>query len=248
MSKLTTNGHHSQVTATWDQFNDSDFPTPRHVLARWGAAVEHAAKTMADSPVMAPRLAAAIELVLAECVQPMATGYTVQSGEQHYTVHPQEGCPCEDSRYRSKFCKHFVACLLHDLAERRYQGDTPSHSRPTTANGQEAEATNYVPTMVWLKARVGDVEISWRLCGSDADVPGRVQEALQYMATLHAPEAPVVVDVLPVQPQLAPVQRPSVPRCDEHGSRTVRPSKKKGVKWFCTAKLDDDTFCDWEQR
>jgi hypothetical protein len=195
--------------------------------------------------------------VLAEAVTLGADGRSVvHSGSKRYTVAPDTGCPCADAQHRSKYCKHYVAVGVQQIARRLYAHDvesvaptkeetpmledltpTPTPEPVTPPSTPAPQAEPYAPSTLYLKARVGDVELSWTLRGSDEDVAQRAQRVLAYVAKLQAkqPEAP------------AQGEAPAAPSCPMHGAAKVKASKLFSGS-YCTARIDADTFCKWQHK
>jgi hypothetical protein len=255
MTTVATNGTTRQASTCvasleWDQaLGPAPLPATSHTQ-RWQRAVTDAARQLADSPAMQPRLAAATALVLADAVTLHDTGASVvKSGPKTYTIEPETGCPCADAQHRSKYCKHFVAAGLQRVARRIYAQDVQKDTRMDTTDAPPEPLTPpvtpapepYAPSTLCLKARVGDVELSWTLRGTDEDVAERAKRVLAYVHKLQAkaPEA------------AAPAATPtaSTPQCSLHGAAKVKRSTLF-AGYYCTAQTGKDAqgqtqYCKW---
>jgi hypothetical protein len=241
----------------WDQaLGPAPLPATSHTQ-RWHAAVSEAARQLADAPAMQPRLAAATQLVLADAVTLADNGASVvKSGATTYTIEPETGCPCADAQHRSKYCKHYVAAGLQRVARRIYAQDVQKDTRmettpaidetpePTTPAPAATPAPEpYAPSTLCLKARVGDVELSWTLRGTDEDVAARAQRVLAYVAKLQAKQ-PCASQGEPPTGQ-APA---TAPQCPLHGAAKVKRSTLF-AGYYCAAATQRDeqgkTYCKW---
>jgi hypothetical protein len=100
---------------------------------------------------------------------------------------------------------------------------------------------------------VGDIEVSWRLRGSDEDVASRAQRVLAYVAKLQqAATPPAAPAVPPPAPTPAAPQTQGTPQCPMHGGAKVKRSTLFAGH-YCTAQLGKDEqgktlYCKWTQR
>jgi hypothetical protein len=159
---------------------------------RWQHAVQQAAATL-QAQHAGERLTQAINLVLAQAVLISPDGVaTVRSGTQAYHVHPDEGCLCPDSQYRTKWCKHVLAVALYKRAttylQSLDQGDEPSPSEEMaqTAPANTVTLPAVAPPSTWqireapaactLKFVVGGLDILYTM----RDATDRILSLLQH--------------------------------------------------------------------
>jgi hypothetical protein len=109
-------------------------------------AVMQAAKNLAIVLHAGDRLPKALHLVLANAVTINADGTAeVLSGQRIYSIPPAEGCPCEDAKRRTRFCKHYIAMLIAKRAAALLQGtqhasgQEPSQESPATSAAVSAD-------------------------------------------------------------------------------------------------------------
>jgi hypothetical protein len=196
-------------------------PTPRQ---GWRAHVAQAQAALeCEYPGLVGRIRAAAKIVLADDVIPGDGRFTVGSQSDaglRYVVDGQ--CDCRDAeRVEGGRCKHWLAVALLTMARQAAGRATPAAQKETTVHepteqdewiSAEAEVTPaptptpatepYAPSTLCLKARVGEIELSWTLRGSDEDVAARAQRVLAYVARLQqakAPEAPAPPPAAPAQ-------------------------------------------------
>jgi hypothetical protein len=122
-----------------DDSAHSTFSTTVHATY-WQQAVMQAAENLAIALHAGDRLTKALNLVLANAVTINADGTAqVRSGQRTYTIPLAEGCPCEDAKRRTRFCKHYIAMLISKRAAALLQGT--QH-----ASGQELPQKNSTPS------------------------------------------------------------------------------------------------------
>jgi hypothetical protein len=122
------------IEVSWDDALDGKFPPTRQ--QRLQQAVTQAAEQVFTQPAVQAnpeRLHKAMDLVLAGAVtlQPDGTA-TVKSGSHTYQINGE--CTCGDAQHRTKFCKHYLAVLIHRRATALLQGTAhePAPAEPST--------------------------------------------------------------------------------------------------------------------
>ncbi len=131
---------------------------------RWRQAVVEAAAAM-DTPENKGRLQSAIDLVLADSVSLSDDGIaTVKSGSHTYEIAPE--CTCEESRRRSKYCKHFLSVALLKRASERFH----------RINGRQPEGQpsawncNQAPSSCTVKWHLNGIELMLTLRDTGDDL------------------------------------------------------------------------------
>ena len=206
-----------------DEFYDDDFEQ----------AVERAAEALSQGPYTAERLQGATKLVLAGAVTLSGDGSaTVKSGSHTYTITPMEGCTCADSRYRSRYCKHFIAV---ELLKRVTQGDAPAseEAHPNVvpnAPCSAAWAVHEAPASCCLKFQAASVECLYTMRDTDDELLfARVQRIL-----------PKLMDRLgPTETEAAPPVAPDY--CPIHQVQ-MRQYSKGNEEWH-SHRLPDNSWC-----
>jgi hypothetical protein len=130
-------------------------------------ALAQTAATMAN-PAHGDRLRKAMDLVRRGAVTLHGDGTaTVNSNGHPYEI--VDECPCEDSRRRSPYCKHYLAVqLVQRMMERLGQGHNgngahdASSVTPTPARSQ-AWAVNEAPASCCLKFKIDSIEIMYTM-------------------------------------------------------------------------------------
>jgi hypothetical protein len=124
---------------------DDNFPAVSQRQHR-RQAVMQAAENLAIVLNAGDRLTKALHLVLTNAVTLNADGTThVHSGNRTYTIVPAEGCPCEDAKSRTRFCKHYIAMLIAKRATALLQdtqhtsGQEPPHGGSVTSTSVSAD-------------------------------------------------------------------------------------------------------------
>jgi hypothetical protein len=180
-----------------DEFYDDDFEQ----------AVEREAEALNHEPYAGIRLQNATELVLTGAVTLSDDGSaTVKSGSHTYTITPMDGCTCADSRYRSRYCKHFIAV---ELLKRVTQGDSPpsEDADPAVVPNTPCSASwavHEAPASCCLKFQASGVECLYTMRDTDDELLfARVQRILpKLMEGLMPTEAgatpPVAPDYCPI--------------------------------------------------
>jgi hypothetical protein len=126
---------------------DDNFPANSQRQER-RQAVMQAAENLALLLHAGDRLTKALHLVLANAVTINADGTAdVRSGQRTYTIPPAEGCPCEDAKRRTRFCKHYIAMLIAKRAAALLQGT--QHAASRQGSPQEDPAASGSVTTDW---------------------------------------------------------------------------------------------------
>lgn len=127
-------------------FADDNFPSSSERQYR-RQAVRQAAENLALVLYAGDRLPKALNLVLANAVTINADGIAqVRSGQRTYTIPPAEGCPCEDAKRRTWFCKHYIAMLIAKRAAALLQGTQHASGQESS---QESTATSASVSADW---------------------------------------------------------------------------------------------------
>lgn len=125
-----------------DDSAHSTFPATSHAKY-WQQAALQAAENLALVLHAGDRLTKALHLVLANAVTINADGTAqVRSGQRTYTIPPAEGCPCEDAKRRTRFCKHYIAILIAKRAAALLQGT--QHTRGQELPHEDTETSTSV--------------------------------------------------------------------------------------------------------
>jgi hypothetical protein len=242
----------------WDDVAAGRFPAtgvnglPDFASAqRWHDAVRRAGAVIANHPDFVPepgRFRTALDL---GAVTLHADGTAaVRSGTHTYELAPD--CPCKDAETVSKYCKHYLATLIVREASGPLQ-PAAAPVAPVPPNGKVVPMIDtepapaaltpapdpFPPSTLCLKARVGNVELSWTLRGADEDVAARSKRVLKFvdaLASTHREPAPALPDPAPA----------SAPQCPLHGAAKVKPSTLF-AGWYCTARVQDG-YCKWTQK
>jgi len=130
-------------------------------------ALAQTAATMAN-PAHGDRLRKAMDFVRSGAVTLHVDGTaTVTSNGHPYEI--VDECPCEDSRKRSPYCKHYLAVqLVQRTMERLGQGHKGNGTQdlssvtPTPARSQ-AWAVNEAPASCCLKFKIDSIEIMYTM-------------------------------------------------------------------------------------
>ena len=152
--------------------------TTSYDLQQRRQAVMQAAENLALVLHAGERLTKALNLVLVNAVTINTDGTAqVRSGQRTYTIPPAEGCPCEDAKRRTRFCKHYIAMLISERAaallqgtkhasgqELPQEGSTPS--APVTSDWQIHEAP--VACTLTFVCKGVDVHLTMRDVSDDA--------------------------------------------------------------------------------
>ena len=150
-------------------------------------ALAQTAATMAN-PAHGDRLRKAIDLMHRGAVILHGDGTaTVTSGSHTYKM--VDECPCEDSRRRSPYCKHYLAVqLVQRTMERLGRGHNGNGARdvssvtPTPARSQ-AWAVNEAPASCCLKFQIDSIEIMYTM--RDVDDHALFPRVKQMLTRLH---------------------------------------------------------------
>ena len=145
--------------------------TLQSIQERYGTefhlALAQTAATMVN-PAHGDRLRKAMDLVRSGAVTFHDDGTaTVTSNGHPYEI--VDECPCEDSRRRSPYCKHYLAVqLVQRTMERLGRGHNGNGARdvssvtPTPARSQ-AWAVNEAPASCCLKFQIDGIEIMYTM-------------------------------------------------------------------------------------
>ena len=182
-----------------DEFYDDDFEQ----------AVEREAEALSHGPYTTERLQNATELVLKGAVTLNGDcSATVKSGNHTYTITPMDGCTCADSRYRSRYCKHFIAV---ELLKRVTQGDASTGEDARldvvpNAPCSAAWAVHEAPASCCLKFQASGGECLYTMRDTDDErLFARVQRIWpKLMAQLGPPESEAAP---PAAPDFCPIHR-----------------------------------------
>jgi hypothetical protein len=123
---------------------DDNFPAVSQRQDR-RQAVMQGAENLALVLHAGDRLTKGLNLVLANAVTVPADGTAqVLSGQRTYTIPPAEGCPCEDAKRRTRFCKHYIAMLIAKRAAALLQGTQHASGQEPPHEGSATSTS--VPT------------------------------------------------------------------------------------------------------
>ena len=205
------------------EFYDDDFEQ----------AVERAAEALSQGPYTAERMQSAVGLVLTGAVTLSDDGSaTVKSGSHTYTITPMDGCTCADSRYRSRYCKHFIAV---ELLQRVTQGDAPPSEEDCPAVVPNAPcsaawAVHEAPASCCLKFQTGGGECLYTMRDTDDELLfARVQRIWpKLMAQLGPSEADAAP---PAAPDYCPIHQVQMNQY------------AKGDQTWYSHRLSDNTWC-----
>lgn len=194
-------------------------------------AVVGAVESMHQEPSAGERLHKAADLVLTGRVTIDDDGTaTVQSGSHTYQIDPEDGCPCEDARRRSKWCKHAVAVEVLKRARARMDEPgngtepTPPGDAPRSAAWQVQEA----PASCCLKFQMGLVECLYTMRDCDDDL-------------LFARVRRILPKLLEKTNGSGGGAQPETPRCAIHNVPMKRYSK--GDTSWVSHKAPDGSWC-----
>jgi hypothetical protein len=185
------------VEVSWDDALDGKFPPTRQ--QRLQQAVTQAAEQVFTQPAVQAnpeRLPKAMDLVLTGAVtlQPDGTA-TVKSGSHTYQINGE--CTCGDAQHRTKYCKHYLAVLIHRRATALLQGTAhdsapaperaePSASQPETpaahlpsAPSSAAWDVHEAPASTCFRFRIGTMELMHTMRGvDDTEILARIKDTL----------------------------------------------------------------------
>ena len=165
--------------------------TLQSIQERYGTefhlALAQTAATMVN-PAHGDRLRKAMDLVRSGAVTFHDDGTaTVTSNGHPYEM--VDECPCEDSRRRSPYCKHYLALqLVQRTMERLGRGHNGNGARdvssvtPTPARSQ-AWAVNEAPASCCLKFQIDGIEIMYTM--RDVDDHALFPRVKQMLTRLH---------------------------------------------------------------
>jgi hypothetical protein len=158
-------------------------------------ALAQTAATMAN-PAHGDRLRKAMDLVRRGAVTLHGDGTaTVNSNGHPYEI--VDECPCEDSRRRSPYCKHYLAVqLLQHTMKRLSQGH--NGGTPPAPPSSQVWAVNEAPASCCLKFKIDGIEVLYTMRDVDdhtlfprvKQMLTRLQDKIgQTSAETHSPEA-----------------------------------------------------------
>jgi hypothetical protein len=222
------------VEVSWDDALDGKFPPIRQ--QRLQQAVTQAAEQVFTQPAVQAnpeRLHKAMDLVLTGAVtlQPDGTA-TVKSGSHAYQINGE--CTCGDAQHRTRWCKHYLAVLIHKRATALLQGTAhdpapaperaePSASQPD-APASAAWDVHEAPASTCFRFRIGNMELMHTMRGvDDAEILARIKDTLpllhdiidacedRYAARLAEREAAKATPAAPAQAPQAQQAQPQPP-------------------------------------
>jgi hypothetical protein len=205
-------------------------------------ALAQTAATMAN-PAHGDRLRKAMDLVRSGAVTLHGDGTaTVMSNGHPYEM--VDECPCEDSRKRSPYCKHYLAVQLvqrtmERLGQNHNGNGTQDVANPTPPPARsQAWAVNEAPAACCLKVNIDGIEVMYTL--RDVDDHTLFPRVKQMLARLQDKIGQTSAETL--SPQASGIaMEPPQGWCTQHEVQMRRCRNDTGSWW--AHLLADGTWC-----
>jgi hypothetical protein len=195
------------------------------------------------NPAHGDRLRKAMDLVLRGAVTLHDNGTaTVTSNRHPYEI--VDECPCEDSRRRSPYCKHYLAVQLvqrtmERLGQSHNGNGTPDASSVTPVPAQsQAWAVNEAPASCCLKFKLDGIEIMYTM--RDVDDHALFPRVKQMLARVQDKIGQTNPETSSQETSDAAMEHPPG-WCARHEVQMRRCSNATGCWW--THPLTDGTWC-----